>query len=69
MKGASNGAEERLCTDSCSDRAKGNGLKLNEGKFRSEIRKKFFTCEGDEAQVAKGSCGQPMFGSVQGQVG
>ena len=30
----------------CSDRTKGNGFKVEEGKFRLGIKKKFFTVRG-----------------------
>ena len=30
-------------TRECSERMRGNSLKLNEGRFRIDIRKKFFT--------------------------
>ena len=35
--------EDRLFRRVCGDRAKENGFKLKEGRFRSDIRKKSFT--------------------------
>ncbi|KFV01560.1 hypothetical protein N340_02211, partial [Tauraco erythrolophus] len=43
LKGAYRKAEEGLFTRACSDRTRGNGFKLKEGRFRLDIRKKFFT--------------------------
>ncbi|KFQ67585.1 hypothetical protein N335_00746, partial [Phaethon lepturus] len=43
LKGAYKKAGERLFTKACSDRKRGNGFKLKEGKFRLAIRKKLFT--------------------------
>jgi len=42
-QGAYRKGGEGLFTRVCSDRTKGNGCKLKEGRFRLDIRKKFFT--------------------------
>jgi len=43
LKGAYRQDGEGLFTRVCSDRARGKGCKLKEGRFRLEIRRKFFT--------------------------
>jgi len=43
LKGAYRKDGEGLFTRVCSDRTKGNGFKLKEGRFRLDIRKNFFT--------------------------
>ncbi|XP_053912883.1 uncharacterized protein LOC128850991 [Cuculus canorus] len=43
LKGAYRRAGEGLFTKACSDRAKGNGFKLDRGRFRLDMRKNFFT--------------------------
>lgn len=47
------------------------GFKLKEGKFRLDLRKIFYNDEGSKRveQIAQISCGCPVSGSVQGQVG
>jgi len=43
LKGAYRKDGEGLFTGLCSDRTRGNGCKLKEGRFRLDIRKEFFT--------------------------
>ena len=43
MKGAHKQEGERLFTRVDSDRTRGNGLKPRQGRFRLDIRRKFFT--------------------------
>jgi len=43
LKGAYKKAGEGLLRRICSDRTRGSGFKLKEGRFRCEIRKQLFT--------------------------
>jgi len=43
LKGAYKKAGEGLLTRAWSDRTRGNGFKLKEGRFKLDTRKKFFT--------------------------
>ena len=43
MKGTCRKAGEGFFTRTHSDRMRGNGFKLEEGRFRLDIREKFFT--------------------------
>ncbi|KAK4831274.1 hypothetical protein QYF61_016744 [Mycteria americana] len=69
LKGAYRKDGDRLFIKACCDRTKSNGFKLREGRFRLDLRKKFFYSEGGEAleQVAQRGSGGPIPGNIQGQ--
>ena len=71
LKGAYKKAAEGFFTRSCSDRTRGNGFKLKEGRFRFRHEEEILYCEAGEAleQAAQRSCGCPVPDSVQGQAG
>ncbi|GAB0209300.1 hypothetical protein GRJ2_003395700 [Grus japonensis] len=66
LKGAYRKAGEGLFIRECSDRTRGNGFKPKEGRFRLDVRKKFFTVKSGEAleQIAQRGCGGPIPGNV-----
>ena len=43
LKGAYRKDEDNLFSKACCDRTRSNGFELREGRFRLDIRKKFFT--------------------------
>jgi len=71
LKGVYKKAGEGLFTRACRDRTRGNAFKLKEGRFRLDIRKKFFTVRVVRHwhRLPREAVDAPVPGSVQGQVG
>jgi len=61
LKGSCKKDGDRLFSRACCDRTRGNGFKLQEGRYRLDIKKEILCYEGGEAlaQVAQRSCGCP----------
>jgi len=71
LKGTYREDGENFFNRACCNRTRSNGFKLRAGRFRLDIRKKFFYDKGDETleQIAQRSSGGPIPGNIQGEVG
>ena len=70
LKGSYGKDGEGLFMRACSNKMRGNGFKLEEGRFKPDIREKFFTVRVVRLwhRLPRG-CGCPLPGSIQGQAG
>jgi len=69
LKGAYSKDRDKHFNRACCDKTRGNGFKLEEGRFRLDIRMKFFESGETLEQDAQSNCGCPLPGRVQGQAG
>jgi len=70
LKGAYKQEGEWLVTRADSDRTRGIGLKLRQGRFRLDFRRKFFHPKGGDTleQVAQGGCGCPILDAFKARL-
>jgi len=71
LKGAYKKAGEGLLTRACSDRTRGNGLKLKKSRFRSDVRKKFSTMRAVRHwnMLPRGLADAPSLGVFKARLG
>jgi len=71
LKGAYTKHGDNLFSKACCDRTKSNGFKLRDGRFRLDVRKKFFYSEGGETleQIPQRGGRCPIPRNIQGQIG
>ena len=69
LKGAHKQEGDGLFAWSDSDGTKGNSFKLKGRRFQLDFRNKIFTGSEELAQAVQRSCGCPISGSFQAQVG
>jgi len=77
LKGACRKDGKNTFSRACCNRTRSNGFKLREGRFRIDIRKKFFVnrkiffffCGETLEQISQRSSGGPIPGNIPGQVG
>jgi len=71
LKGNYRKEKDRLSNRVCSDRARGNGFKLKDGRFRLDIRKRFFNnkCSEILEEIAQRGGRCPATANILGQAG
>jgi len=72
LMGPNKKERNRLFSRVCCDRTRRNGFKVEQGRFKLDIRKTFFVYDqGSETleQVAQRGDGCPILGDIQGQAG
>ena len=71
LKGGCKKAGDRLFSRACCDRTRGDGFNLKEGRFRLDIRKKFFTLRVVKPwpRLPRWVVDAPIPGTIPGQAG